>query len=156
MKKNNPGLTLIELLVTMALFLLVFGLITLNFTGLLNQSSSESGRLSLSTDIRDQQLSAMTCRLSNPSCDAGVYFGDTYYVLFSGSVYSPLEPSNYRVDLPETSSFISDLPGDMLVFSQDTGDILSYDNDHNTVELHSPGVIYTYTFNQLGVFDVTK
>ncbi len=150
------GFTLIELIVTVGLiaFLLTFS--SLNFISTQRKTTLQDQVLLLSTDIRGQQLKAMSSDTggSGTVSNYGIYFQNQTYTLFRGDTYSAIDPENYVVTLPETTIIVDVLfPNSQIVFQKGSGEILNFNNTQNTFSLTDSqlGESHLYTLNALGV-----
>lgn len=160
MKKTWPtileqGFTLVELLLVLGLFTIIFALSNISLTGLIAKTSTQEFTQTLISDLRRQQNRAMTGETAGGSAQAyGVHFEPTSYTLFSGDSFNPAATDSIFVQLPTDLQFQSiNLPGQQIVFSQHNGDVAGYASDASTVTLHNTtdNAVVTLTFNALGV-----
>src|SRR3989344_9142923 len=129
--KNNSGVALVELLVVMALLSVVFSLTFINFSGLLSSSSQTSNIDLLISDLKSQQIQAMSGNTVSPTTNDsyGIYFEQGSYTLFRGLTYSGSDPQNLTINLEPQIQFTNlTLPdsGSSLVFLKGSGDIYNY------------------------------
>lgn len=153
---HHAGFTLIELIVTMVVFSILSGFITINLFGAKHNAALSTSIDLLTADMNQQQTKAMqgdtqgTGTLDN----YGVYFGSTSYTLFHGSTYSSTDSSNFTITLPDTMQLTNiALQNNQLVFAKGTGEILNYSSSNSAVTLYDSltGVQKTVRLNRLGV-----
>lgn len=123
---NQLGFTLIELMIVLGISSILFGFVVFNLVRFQNTSSQQSNTDSLISDIRTQQQKAMEGITDGrpDSDDYGVYFQTNNYILFYGSVYNPVDPDNFQVDLPADLEFQSTtLPNNSIIFTRRSGEM---------------------------------
>lgn len=156
--KLQHGATLLELILFMAIALLLFGYVTLNFVSFQQKTSINASIDTLTSDLRIQQTKAMAGKSDNGAGNSyGVYFQSDKYILFIGSSYSGTSPTNFTVTLDPNTIFTDiTFPGNMLVFSQKSGEIVGFINGNNTIAMQSSqgAEKKTLTINKYGV--ITK
>ncbi|PIT89468.1 MAG: hypothetical protein COU27_00175 [Candidatus Levybacteria bacterium CG10_big_fil_rev_8_21_14_0_10_36_7] len=117
----KKGYTLIELLITMAILLIIFAIVSITFpafrnTYILNKATDET--FALIQDARSKTLS------SEGFTQYGVHFATASTTLFSGTVFIEGNPSNSIFNLPDLSEITSvslEGGGNDLVFERLTG-----------------------------------
>lgn len=155
-KQSQKGFTFIELIVVIGIMTTLLGIATTNLLGAQNSASLNTTVDTLISDIRNQQLKALTTDTQGRATtdNYGVYFETDNYVLFHGSIYSPADPSNYKIDYGNQiqASNIS-FPNSEIIFSKGNGEISGYTSGSNTITLlnTSTNQQKTIQFNQLGV-----
>ncbi len=114
------------------------------FMAIVGQSLFQSHQsLSLNTvvqkmisDIKNQQMHAMQADtvIQGQYVDFSVYFEANKYVLFSGLVYDPSNPTNIemRIDAPMSLFFIG-VPQSIISFSRLSGDVRSFTIGQDTI-----------------------
>lgn len=156
MLKDQKGFSLLEVMITVTIMALMFGIVTFNLLRTQNNTSAQSNLDKLVSDIRAQQGKAMTgATEGRTTTDSyGIYFLSNQYVLFHGSSYNPNDTSNYTVNLPEDVEIQSTtLPGNTLIFSVLSGEIMGFFQSSNTITLRSVNTNQqtTVTLNRYGV-----
>jgi prepilin-type N-terminal cleavage/methylation domain-containing protein len=146
--KLQRGFTLVELLVSMAVLAIIFGISSIALSGILPSTSQSTASDVLISDIKTQQSQAMST-----DSGYGIHFEANSYTLFTGEVYVQNAPTNFVVNLEPTVSF-SDitLPGNVLVFSPGTGDVEGYTagNDSFSLKNSQTNKITNIKINQYG------
>ena len=157
MKKNNTklsGFTLIELIVSMAIIAIFTGIITISLINIEPRSSLTTTAATLISDIKLQQLKAMTGGIkNNAASEFGVFFENDKYILFSGINYTPADPSNTIVSYDENIRLTSiNFPGSQIVFNRIKGEISGFipESDSLTLKNLVSNDEQTLTFNKLG------
>jgi len=121
----RAGFTLPELLIVMAILSILFGFMTPNLLHFRQRSVLNTTVDTLVTDLKSQQNKAMVgdTEGSGTISDYGVYFETNRYILFRGSSYDPLAPSNFSINLDPSLTFSSiNLPSSRVVFSKGSGE----------------------------------
>lgn len=158
MKKTltgEKGFTLAEIIVVLGITAMIFGL-TYSSTLKAQQSTSLEGAvLVLISDIKNQQVNAMTGFTlgGQVASEYGVHFEIDSYTLFKGSGYTLSEPTNLVVNLPTNISFSNtSLPNSTLLFSKGSGEVSGYLAGSDTITLISNlEKSKTLKINRLGV-----
>ncbi|MCL4338328.1 hypothetical protein M1271_01415 [Patescibacteria group bacterium] len=156
-RNHKKGMSIVELVVVMAFFLILSGTITVNLLGLQQRTTLSSSLTTLINDIKSQQLKAQTGDAQGGTSDGnfGIYFESTKYTLFNGSVYNQSDPSNLVINLGENITFPNiSFPLGSLVFIKGSGEISGFtpgsdtivirntaSNEQNTIMLNRYGVI---------------
>lgn len=149
--KNNKGFTLPELMVGMAMFAILVGLVTINLTGVHSSTNINTTIDTMVADIKQQQIKAMTGDTEGrASADSyGVHFDTTDYVLFHGTSYNASDTSNLTIDLSQGMQIIR-LTHQEIIFNQGNGEIKD-SSGSDTITLETPsGQQKTVTFNKYG------
>ena len=124
MLKNNRGFTFVELIIIMGIMTLLMMITTVNLLPIKQKVSLSTTVQSLITDIKQQQLKAMSGETGQ-----GIYFDPdqkNYYV-FKGSVYDPLNPTNFKISLDEQIIIVSlDFTDRQMIFLPESGEIGSF------------------------------
>lgn len=151
----QKGFTLVELMVSLAILLVLFALTSVNLTRIPSSSNMEATYQTLVSDVKYQQTLAMAGATGNTSDSQnfGVRFESNRYVLFTGAVYNPSDPSNFSINLdPPLSISTISFPGGVMVFSKGSGEILDYSPGNDFVSLVNgiTGEIKTLRLNKNG------
>lgn len=129
-ENRQSGFTLIELIVTMGVFLTIFTLSWLNFSTISSTSSLGISTQSLISDLRDQQTKAMTGYSLNgvSESDYGIYFGSNYYTLFKGSTFNSNDSNNFSVNLADANLKFTNVlfQNNIVVFRASSGEVENY------------------------------
>lgn len=144
-----PGFTIAELLVTMAIFVTLVGIATINLVGAKQRASLNTSIDILLGDLRSQQLKSMIGDTEGRVAPGlyGIHFGSYDYTLFHGNNFDINAPSNFTVKLGDNVQFIN--PPSDLIFARVSGElanggsILLRDNTTNTTR--------TLQYNRYGV-----
>jgi prepilin-type N-terminal cleavage/methylation domain-containing protein len=117
--KNNYGMTLIELMITMAIIATITSLTTINLLNTHHQANMNASIDTLVADISQQQNKSMTGEAS--SGNYGLHFDSQKYVLFHGNIYNSSDSNNFPVDLGGTLEFNPlPIPNDV-IFARGSG-----------------------------------
>ncbi|MEK7461805.1 MAG: hypothetical protein AAB586_01910 [Patescibacteria group bacterium] len=94
--RKMGGFTILEILLALLLITLAVSIITVSFSKL-NSSQVLDKSTDLIISIMDEARSLTLS--SKDDTQYGVYLGESQIVLFKGSMYSALEPSNVTTDI---------------------------------------------------------
>jgi hypothetical protein len=150
-RNYNDGLTIVELLVTMAIALIIWAISTMVFIRPQQKVSLDGIVSPLIADIKSQQTKAMNG--GDNASSYGIYFTSTSYVLFTGSTYSSSSPSNYVINLGSAVRFANiTFPSSALVFQKGSGEPLNFDTAHDSFDIQntSGGLSQSLTINKYG------
>jgi prepilin-type N-terminal cleavage/methylation domain-containing protein len=118
-RKFQNGFTFPELIVSLAILLVVFIMITINLSPLPSNTIQAATLDGLINDIKVQQTLSMSDANSY-----GVHLENGSYTLFEGSTYVPGAVGNFTVTMDEGIGIINiTLPSGNLVFLPGSGDI---------------------------------
>lgn len=151
-KEKNQGFSLIEVVVVLAIFSALLGYSIVNLFGGKQKSDLSSSMHVLISDIKLQQQKSMSGE-DGSNVDHGIYFGSDYYILFTGDTYNISEPSNFRVNLADNTSFSSvGFTDRVLVFKNGNGEVLNFNPSSNSLILanNSGGSTKQIFINKLG------
>lgn len=152
---SEKGFTIIELVIVLGITLLIFGFITVNMVSFQQKTSINTSIDKLISEIKNQQVKAMTGAGSNGSGSSyGIYFQSDRYVLFTGSSYSSTNSSNLTVMLDPNLSFANiTFPSNSTVFLQKSGELDGFIDGNNTIKLKENQGLNekTITLNKYGV-----
>lgn len=119
---TQRGFTFIELIVSIAILLIIFTIITINISPLPSNTLVATTGDTLITDIKSQQTLAM----SNNS-RYGVHFGANSYTLFSGNSYAEGLTDNFVVNLDEGIGFANlTWPNSEIIFEAGSGEVVGH------------------------------
>lgn len=155
-KKRQQGISLIEVLVVSSILIVFLGFTWAGVLNLNRGTTINSTLTSVVSDIKLQQLRAMTgdSNGSQNTTDFGIYFGTNYYVLFEGATYNSSAATNFRVNLDSDLQYSSiTLPNSHVVFAKGSGDIVGFTQGSNAVTLQElqSGKQKIIQFNRYGV-----
>ena len=155
-KDSNKGFTLIELLVVITINSILFAIIAFNLSGIQNSTSHNAGVNTIISDLKLQQIKAMTGATEGRSANDnyGIYFMTDRYILFHGSAYSAAEPTNFTIELPENIRVQSTaFHGNSVLFSKVSGEISGFTSGNNTIVIRETNLNSdkTITINRYGV-----
>ncbi len=147
----TSGFTLIELMVSMGIFLILFALASLSITRLPSTTAQSTNIDILISDIKSQQTKAMSGNTSGGSAasDYGIYFDTSVtpnkYWLFRGSTYSS-GLNKFAVELDPNLSITTTFPGSQIIFTAQSGDVVSYSSTTDSITItnnfiNSPTII---------------
>jgi len=121
----------------MAILLVLYAILSINISQTPQHSSLTTQMTTLVSDIKNQQLKALTGHTSEGVSSAyGIYYSEISYTLFAGTSYSPSSPSNHLINLNDNLTFNNiNLPQQTVVFSALTGEVTNYDSGQNTLSL---------------------
>lgn len=156
MKTYAKGFTLPELIVTIGIFAVLIGLVTINIVRSQYKTSLDSATSLIIAGLNNQKMKAYTGdtegRASNDSY--GIYLENTSYVLFHGPNYSPGDLSNVTIPLDDTIQIVSNnFPQSQIVFASGSGQLSGFLPGSNFFTLRNMqnGEQKTITINRLGV-----
>ena len=149
------GFTLTELMVVVGLIILFISIGTVQLSNIQQKTYIGTTTSTVMSDIKLQQLKAMVgdTEGSGTISDYGIYFEQTKYTLFRGSIYSANNTSNYVINLETTLQFSDVLfPQSQIIFSKGTGSIRNFTNGSNTITLLNTvnNESRTISINELG------
>jgi len=138
-RRSRPGLTLIELLIVMGVFAIIFSFATINLLKPQRKASIDAAASTLVSDIKEQQAKAMASDSEGSSNlqDHGVYFENNRYTLFQGSSYQAANPLNFTVDFSPNTIILNNLPLSQIVFSKNNGLWLNFNDNTKTIVVRS-------------------
>lgn len=155
-KRCQRGLVLIELVLVMLFFSLLYGLISVNLVSTKQRATLSTILTTLFTDLRQQQIKAMTADTSGSGQteNFGLYFETNRYILFRGSSYVPTHSSNFAVNLGNNLEFTNiAFSGSQIVFAKGSGEVVNFTAGTNSIALRDSitSVQKTITMNRYGV-----
>lgn len=136
--KKNAGFTLMEVLIVLFIFGTIVGMPMLFLYSIGRSDQLLASTREVVAALNEAQINA----ISGKSVDGqqpssyGIYFQQTYYVLFAGTTYSAADSHNERTDLPAGITFSQiQLPSSQIVFSNVTGQVTSFTEGQNFIVL---------------------
>lgn len=158
---KEKGASVLELVVVMGIFSILFGFIGINLLNTESKTSIQTSLTTLVTDIKQQQIKAMSLEMGNEliTKDQGLYFSQNSYTLFSGSEYFATDSDNFVIPLGNNVIFSSVLlPNRTLVFSKKSGEISGYDTNAHSITIQNTQSNETKTLqiNKLGIIDTLQ
>ena len=135
---NGAGFTLVEVLVVICIFVLLLGLPMAFFWGIGRGDALEAQAREVVAVLHEAQTNTISGRSQDGQqpTNFGIYFGTTYYDVFSGSSYSANDPKNQRNDLPSGITFSQiQLPNNEVIFAKVTGQVSNFDVNQKSLTL---------------------
>lgn len=158
---SQQGLTLVELLVVLSLFTILILVSNINLTPILPKANLKAAAETFITDLRSQQLAAMSgYQPLNSNGNLGVHLDQSSYVLFNTPVYDTAESSNTLFSLNQGITFsLSGLPSNDLIFEKTSGELINPSpapititltnattNEQATIQLNRLGVVESISY----------
>lgn len=152
----TKAFTLIELIVSMSIFLIIMGFSGVAYLNIQRNSDLVNQSTQLVSSIRQAQtlvFSGQTLDESNNS-NVGIHFDSNSYTLFIGNAYDPFNSTNITTVFPNSIVLANYLPSADLIFYAQSGEVSNFDPLANTITItHQDGQSKTITINKLGVVD---
>lgn len=152
--RNQSGMSLIELVVSMVFLSILGGLISSNLLQVKNKTSLTTTVDTFVSDIRNQQMKAMVGDTEGRASheNYGLYLSANQYILFHG-IYTAGDSTYAQISLGDYIQITSTtFPGSQIVFTAPSGDIQGISGD-NTITLKNSlsGETKVITVNRYGV-----
>lgn len=151
----DKGFTLVELMVVLGLFTIIFTLSNVSLSSMIARSSTQEFTQTFVSDLSRQQNRAMTGEAASGSATSyGVRLANDSYTLFDGEIFSESSPTNTRVPLPADLQLESiSLPQQQLVFAEDSGEVVNFTATQSgwVMRNTTTGTTETFQVNRLGV-----
>lgn len=145
----KKAFTFVEIITVIGVMTILFSLSAPQLFRLRDRNTLQTSSTKLISFIRQQQSNAM-----NSPNQYGIYFEQSKYILFKGSTYSSIDPTNTIniLDYPLQFTLIQ-FPTSQIIFATGSGEIVSFDpNNHSfTLEDTLNHDQTTVQFNSLGV-----
>lgn len=160
-KQRQLGFSVPETIIVLGIVAILASFAVISLFTVQHRSSFSSTVSILKTDIRQQQMKAMTGDTEGASLnsDYGVYFETNRYTLFRGSSYNPQDAANFKVNLEGNLQFdLITFPQTTLVFSKGSGEMVGFVQGANrvTVQNSVSGEIEQITINRYGVVTLSQ
>lgn len=154
-RSSGAGFTLVELLLVMGIIGVLLTISSILLLNLLPKASLKSESEVLISQLRSQQLSAMSGEAYNTEEPSyfGIYFQNQTYTLFRGTDYDPAEIDNYEMVVDEPIQLSTTFPDQKVVFEAGSGEILNFTPGSSSITLSNSQTNETKTINlnQYGV-----
>lgn len=153
----EAGFTLVELLIVMALFAALAGLIGINLMKPQSTASVVAAADVLVSDLRAQQARAMAGESVSGTAPVaqGLRFTDNSgdYIQFKGASYDAGDADNFNQQIDEPIELSTSFPGDVVVFAPRSGEVAGWTSGQSTITIHnkSSNESKTITLNRYGV-----
>lgn len=137
--QKNRGFTLLEALIVIAIFLILFALASISLINLPTSTSSSSIINMIISDVKSQQIKSMVGDTEGRGApdSYGIHFTQNSYVLFHGSVYSDSDTDNYVNEIPLEFDITTTFPLSTIIFASGSGEIKNFVASQNTITLKS-------------------
>ena len=134
----QAGFSLVELLLSMTVFSILVGIVTLNLHTAQNNTSITSTVDTLLADLSQQQIKAMVGDTEGRSVlsNYGILIGTGVYKLFFGT-YSATESSNFSINLSTSQQITTTFPSNQILFLKGSGEISGFIAGQNTITVKS-------------------
>jgi prepilin-type N-terminal cleavage/methylation domain-containing protein len=152
---TQSGFTLVEMLVVIAIIAVLFALSAVNLGVAQNTASVSSATDTLLSDLRSQQLLAMSGGEGSTGSQQpyGIYFQTSNYTLFGDATYNSGDPSNYTVNVGP-NKLSTTFSSDQVVFEKGDGEVTGFNSGSNTVTIFDNSTSETITINRFGATSV--
>lgn len=150
--KSQAGFTLVEILITLAIFGVLCAMTVINL-GAPQTAASLNGTVDeLVADLKAQQLLAMTGDSGSLSDQQpqGVLIAADHYTLFAGAAFDGGDGNNYTLTPGEGISFSTDFDDSQVLFNKGSGEL----SGGGTITVGRDGESKTITINRLGTVTV--
>lgn len=152
------GFTLVELIIVISLFSIIFAFIFINFARPKVFADIKSSEDLVFVTIKEAQNLSMSGATGGTGAGHfGVHFEQDKFVLFEGSTYNPADSSNLVTLLSPNLSIESiTLQSGNIIFSRLSGEVSGINPGQDSFVLRetNSGETRTFTTNRFGVVDV--
>lgn len=152
--KNQKGVSFAELMLSIAIFLLLIGFVSINLAKSTKHATLGSSVDILVSDIKSQQIKAISGATDGQAAAAsyGIFIQANKYTLFRGNSYVSGDPGNFSITLDSRFQLTTTFAGGTLIFSQRSGEIAGLQGQ-NTITLKTTDGLEqkTITLNKYGV-----
>ena len=151
----EDGISLIETVVVVAIFLSLISLIIVNLLNFRSSASVNTSLYTFITDLKNQQIKAMTGDTEGRGIPDtySIYIEPTRYTLFHGVNYSFSDPTNFVVSAPSDYQLTTSFGSNKIIFASGSGEINSFVSGQNSIIFTniSTGQQKTIQINKYGV-----
>ncbi len=147
------GFTLVELMVTIGIFVVIATLTSVNFFSTYAQSTLGATEDVLIADLKTAQANAMSGQSQNGVAVPGwgiKVTGPSQYVLFPGTTYDPSNSGNRATTLPSGVTIATTFPSGQVAFTHASGEVTSFVTLQNTFTVSGDISSKVVTLNQYG------
>ena len=125
---HRHGFTLLETLLVIGIFLFMTAILVPNSLNLRSTSTINTSVLTLVTDLKNQQIKAMTGDTEGRGLPDtySIYIQPASYVLFHGQNYSAGDLTNFAIPLDTSFQYSTTFPNSKIVFASGSGQINNY------------------------------
>lgn len=152
--RNARGITFIEVVVVVAIFLTLLALAVPNSLNFRSKAASSTIISSVVSDIKGQQIKAMTGDTEGRGVPDtySIYIQSDSYVLFHGQNYSQLESTNFTIPIDSQYQLETLFPENKIVFAEGTGEVVNFNPSQNSITVRetATGTRKTIYFNKYG------
>lgn len=153
---TRRGYTLIEVLLTMSIFAVLIGFVSLTLSNMIPRASLHATGATVIADLRQQQLRAMSGEALGLAAvvPLGIKFEGNTYTFFQGESYvASLPASHFRVSVQEPLEINTTFVNNEVIFESGTGNIQDYTaaNDQIIVQNSQTNQQQVITFNRYGI-----
>jgi prepilin-type N-terminal cleavage/methylation domain-containing protein len=145
------GFTVIEVILVVAIFSILVGLVTVNLFKFQHTSQLSSSLAGFLADYKEQQIKAMVGDSENTGSVAsyGVHLQTSSYTLFRNSYGT----GNFTLSLPSTLQFTTTFPSSQVIFATGSGALTTFTSGQNTITIKDTvdGSQKVITINRYGV-----
>lgn len=151
----NSGFTFIELMLSMGIIAMLFGISSIILSNLIPRANLNSVYEILKAEVRQQQLFSMSGEkdLSDQAVEYSLLVESNQYTLFPGTVYDPLPIDSIIVEVPESIQISTDFLNNVVSFERTSGEVLNYDINNRTITIFDTltNQSKTIILNQYGI-----
>ncbi len=121
---TSKGFTLVELLISISIFAILIGVITLNLNTAQRNATISTTLETLITDLNQQRIKAMVGDTEGRSSltNYGLHFDNVSYTIFNGT-YSVSDTANFLISLPSVQTISTTFPSSQIIFAKGTGEV---------------------------------
>lgn len=122
---NSRGISLVEILIVMGIFMVLAGASYVNLVKPVNSTNLTTTVDKVITDIKSAQNYSMAG--ADSAQNHGVYFSSGYYTVFVGATYNATDTKNRKQTFdPQIKIQNITVPGSTLVFLEGSGEISGF------------------------------
>lgn len=134
---KEAGFTFVELIVVIGIFSLLLSIAYVSLSNVQIISINNSAIEILSSDIKTQQIKAMTGDTEGRGLpdNYGIKIFPQRYVFFHGVTYNPVDPYNFEIPIDTGYTLSSTFPQDMVLFASGSGELVGFIQNQNTISV---------------------